>query len=106
LKNYFADAAALKNGSVNMKFFLGIFICLFLSGTFCISKLIETSESYLQAQARIQKLLLGVIVSIVITCGISQYLPLFGFLLIILSALLILPIAILSFWNNLELSKT
>jgi hypothetical protein len=104
-KIFITDAAALKNGSTNMKVFLGIFICLFLSGTFFISKLIETSESYLQAQAKMQKLLLGVIVSIVITCGLSQYLPLFGFLLIILSALLILPIVILTFWNNLELSK-
>jgi low temperature requirement protein LtrA len=104
-KIFYTDAAVLKNGSTNMKFFLGIFICLFLSGTFCISKLIETSESYLQAQSKMQKLLLGVIASIVITCGISQYLPLFGFLLIILSALLILPIAILTFWNKLELSK-
>ncbi|HTB25759.1 MAG TPA: hypothetical protein VK711_10320, partial [Puia sp.] len=83
----------------------GIFICLFLAGTFCISKLIETSNPYLLAQAKMQKLLLGVIVSIIITCGISQYLPLFGFLLIILSILLILPLAILMFWNNLELSK-
>ncbi len=104
-KIFITDAAALKNGSTNMKFFLGIFISVFLLCTFCISKLIETSISYLQAQAKMQKLLLGVIVSIVITCGISQYLPLFGFLLIILSALLILPIVILTFWNNLELSK-
>jgi hypothetical protein len=104
-KIFITDVTALKNGSTNMKLFLGIFVCLFLLCTFCISKLIETSESYLQAQAKIQKLLLGVIVSIVIICGISQYLPLFDFLSIILSALLILPIAILTFWNKLELSK-
>jgi hypothetical protein len=88
-----------------MKFFLGIFVCHFLLCTFCISKLIETSESYLQVQSKIQKLLLSVIVTIAIICGISQYLPLFDFLSIILSALLILPVAILTFWNKLELSK-
>ncbi|HEV3221447.1 MAG TPA: low temperature requirement protein A [Puia sp.] len=104
-KIFITDAAVLINGSTNMKFILGIFICLFLLVTFCISKLIETSKSYLQAQAILQKLILGAIVSIFITCGISQYLPLFGFLLIILSVLLVLPVAILIFWNNLELSK-
>ncbi|HWY36298.1 MAG TPA: low temperature requirement protein A, partial [Nitrosopumilaceae archaeon] len=100
-----ADTGTLNHGSMNMKIFLGIFICLFLTCTFCISKLIETSITYLQAQDKIQKLLLGVIAFIVITCVISQFLPLFEFLLIILSALLILPVAILMFWNNLELSK-
>jgi len=100
-----ADTGTLNHGSMNMKIFLGIFICLFLTCTFCISKLIETSITYLQAQDKIQKLLLGVIAFILITCVISQYLPLFEFLLIILSALLILPVAILMFWNNLELSK-
>ena len=89
----------------DMKLFLGIFICLFLLCTFCISKLIETPGSYMQAQAKIQKLLLGVVVAIVVTCGISQYIPLLGFLIIIFSTLLILPIAILMFWNELELSK-
>jgi len=102
---FISNAVALNDGSMNMKFFLGIFICLFLSGTFCISKLVETSQLYLQAQAKMQKLLLGVIVSIIIISGISRYVPLFWFLLIILSALLILPIAILTLWNNLELSN-
>jgi low temperature requirement protein LtrA len=104
-KIFITDAAVLNNGSANMKFFLGSFICIFLSGTFCISKLVEPSKSYLQAQSKIQKLLLGVIVSIAIVCGMSHFISLFGFLLITLSALLILPIAILMFWNNLELSK-
>ncbi len=104
-KIFITDAVTLNDGSTDMKLFLGIFICLFLSCTFCISKLIETSNSHLQIQTKLQRLLLGVIVSIIITCGISQYIPLFGFLLITLSALLILPVAILMFWNNLELSK-
>lgn len=77
------------------KFFLGIFICLFLLGTFCLSKLIETPDLHPQAQAQMQRLLLGLIVPIVIACGISQYLQLFWFLLIILASLLILPVAIL-----------
>jgi low temperature requirement protein LtrA len=93
-KLFIADTEGLKNGGLNMKFFLGIFICLFLAGTFCISKLIETTNSYLVAQAKIQRLLLGVIVSILIASGLSQYLSLFGFLFIILSVLLILPVAI------------
>ena len=104
-KIFITNAAALNDGSANMKLFLGVFICLFLSGTFCISKLIETSNSYRQTLAKFQNLLLGVIVFILMICGISHYLTLFWFLLIILSLLLILPIAILMFWNNSELPK-
>ena len=103
-KIFITDGTALYSERANMKLFLGIFICLFLSGTLCISKLIEASKSYLQAQAKMQTLLLGVIVSLVITCGVSQYLTLVGFLLIALLALLVLAIAILTFWNNFGLS--
>ena len=103
---FITDAAALSDEGTNMKFILGIFICLFLTGTFCISKLVETSNSYLQTQAKMQKLLLGVIVFAFITRVISQYIPLFAFLLVILSILLIVPIVILTFWNNLELSRS
>lgn len=104
-KIFITDAAALNDGVINMKFFLGIFISLFLAGTFCISKLIETSKSYQQTQVKMQRLLLCVIVSLaIITCGLSPYMPLFGFLSVILFVLLILPVAILIFWNNLELS--
>jgi low temperature requirement protein LtrA len=102
-KIFITDAVALNDGGINMKFFLGIFISLFLAGTFCISKLVETSNSYLQAQVKMQRLLLGVTVFLVIITFISQYIPLFGFLLVILFVLLILPVAILIFWNNLEL---
>ncbi len=104
-KIFHTDSTVLNDGSMNMKFFLGIFICLFLSGTFCISTLVDISKSHLRAQAKMQKLLFTVIVSIMITCVLSQYLPLFGFLLIVLSVLLVLPVAIVMFWNKLELPK-
>ena len=104
-KIFITDAAALSDRSMNMKFFLGIFISLFLAGTFCISKLVETSNSYLQAQVKMQRLLLGVIAFLaIITCGISPYISLLGFLFVILFVLVILPVVILIFWNNLELS--
>jgi low temperature requirement protein LtrA len=104
-KIFVADVGLLNNGSANVKLILGVFICLFLSGSFCISKLIETPDSYMRAQDQMQKLLVGVIVSIVIISGISQHIPLLWFLIIIFSALLILTIAILMFWEELELVK-
>jgi low temperature requirement protein LtrA len=94
-KIFISDAVFLNDGSMNMKIFLGIFICLFLLGTFCLSNLIETPNLDPKAQSKTQRLLLGVIVSIAIACGISQYLELFWFLLIILASLLILPVSIL-----------
>src|SRR5579862_269898 len=100
-KIFITDNLDPKNGSTHMKIFLGIFICLFLSGSFFISTLIETPKSSPQARANTQKLLLGVIVFMIVTCGISQYLSLFGFLLMILFTLLLLPIAMLMFWNDL-----
>jgi low temperature requirement protein LtrA len=96
-KIFITNAGAPTHSGTYMKLFLGISICLFLLGTLCISELLETSKSYLQAETKMQKLLLGAIISIVIITGISQYLALFGFLSIVLSVLLVLSILILMF---------
>jgi low temperature requirement protein LtrA len=100
-KIFIVNILDLKNGTSNMKFILGIFICLFLSGSFFISTLIETSGSSLLMRSNTRKLLLGVIFFLVIACTTSQHLPLMVFLLIILFALLSLPIAMLLFWDSL-----
>lgn len=96
----------IMNESTNMKLFLGIGISVFLSFTLFISTLVETDKIYIDVKPTVQKFLLGTIAAVSTLSILSQYLTLFNFLIILFVILLVLPIMILTLWNNLELKKS
>lgn len=95
----------MQNEIIDMKAFLGVSIAVFLSITLVISTLVEAPEVYINEHPKIQRLLLAVIIAIVIISFLSPFLSLMSYLFLLFSVILIMPVTILVFWNNLELKK-